>query len=350
MSYKHLLAFAVMVAAGCNAEFDRKPQGNQDMGGGGGGDDFGNNPQTDADVCKAESVTAMPASLPVDIIWVIDNSGSMGEEESYVQTNINTFSSSIAASGIDYHVIMITDPTHINVPAPLGGSPRFKSVNQYIDSHDAFQQVIATYPQWQSFLRPAAVKHFVFVTDDESNMNAATFKTQLMALTNPGFPNGFTLHAIVAESQGFTIAIPPVTDHCFMKAAAVGKQYIDLQKSTMGVFASLCDTNWAPVFTALAMAVKKNLQLPCIFDIPPPPMGQMLDLTAVNLLYTPSGGTGSYVPNVPNLAGCPPGGGWYYDDPNNPMRLIACPSTCATLTADTTGTVSVAFGCKTIIP
>jgi hypothetical protein len=244
---------------------------------------------------------------------------------------------------------MITDPTHINVPAPLGGSPQFKAVNQFVNSNDAFQQVLNTYPQWQSFLRPAAIKHFVFVTDDESDMDQNTFKTQIAALTNPGIQMPYVVHAIVAETIGFT-GFPPVFDHCLMKAAAVGKQYMDLQKATMGVFASLCDTNWAPVFTALATAVQKTVQLPCIFNIPAPPQGQMLDFTAVNLLYTPSGGSGTYVPNVANLAACPPQGGWYYDDPNNPMRMIACPTTCATLTADTTGSVSVAFGCKTIIP
>src|SRR5262245_28781818 len=95
----------------------------EDMGGGG-----GNNGGLDADICKSSDVKAMSAKLPVDIIWVIDNSGSMGEEEGYIKTNLNSFSSSIAASGVDYHVIVIADTSHITVPPPLGGSPQFLAV------------------------------------------------------------------------------------------------------------------------------------------------------------------------------------------------------------------------------
>jgi hypothetical protein len=300
----------------------------------------------DADTCLSSTVHAETAALPADIIWVIDNSGSMHDEEGYVQTNINSFSSSIATSGNDYHVIMITDVTHINVPPPLGGSPRFLSVNQFVDSNNALELVISTYPQWQSFLRPNAVKHFVIVTDDNSHMSASTFKTQMMGLTNPGFPNGFKLHAIVAESLG--IGFPP--GPCFGKAAAVGQVYIDLQMQTMGVFSSECQSNWAPVFTALANAVQAASSLPCHLTIPPPPMGQMLDYNQVNLVYTPSGGSASYVPYVTSVGNCGPGGGWYYDNVSAPTQLVACPATCTTLTADSTGSVSVAFGCATVIP
>jgi hypothetical protein len=130
--------------------------GSTDMatgGGGGGGDD--------ADVCQSTDVQAMSAKLPVDIIWVIDNSGSMKEEEGYIKTNLNSFSSNIAASGVDYHVVVIADTSHITVPPPLGGSPQFLAINQNIDSHNALSMIISTYPQWQSFLRPNSKRHFV---------------------------------------------------------------------------------------------------------------------------------------------------------------------------------------------
>jgi hypothetical protein len=338
----------VLALAGCGAENMR---GGFDLGGGGGdgGGSYDGGGGTDAGVCQSTNVTANPTSLPVDIIWVIDNSGSMDEEESYVQTNINTFSSQIASSGIDYRVVMITDPTHINVPPPLGGSNRFQAVNQNVQSNDALQLFISTYPQWQGFLRAGAVKHIVIVSDDESDMKAANFKTAVMGLTNPGFPQGFVLHAIVAETPGFT-GFPPVFDHCFGKAAAVGQTYLDLQKQTMGVFASLCDTNWAPVFTALATAVTKSVQLPCVFAIPPPPMGQTLDLNAINLVFSPTGGMPLTVPYVMSMANCPPTGGWYFDNPSNPTVVMTCPATCMQLEADKTGSIQLAFGCTTVIP
>jgi hypothetical protein len=343
------LAVACIGVVGCNPSNGYRGHG-QD-GGMNGSPDLAH-PQgggDDAGACTTTDVAAASVKLPVDIIWVIDNSGSMSEEEGYVQTNMNSFASAIAASGVDYHVVVISDTGHINVPPPLGGSPQLMAINQSVDSHNAFRQILATYPQWQSFLRPSATKHIVVVSDDESDLDAASFKTMMAALTNPGFPAGFTLHAIVAESLGFTLTIPPVADHCLGKAAAVGTTYLALQVQTGGVFSSLCDTNWAPVFTALSTAVTQGLALPCNFGIPPPPAGQQLDFGQVNLVYTPTGGAASTVPQVANVGACGPAGGWYYDNPSQPTQLIACPTTCAAFTADSTGMVAVAFGCATVI-
>src|SRR5436190_2117535 len=83
--------------------------------GGGGGDDDDDDvdaaiiDNTDAAECAAEAVTAAEAVRPVDILWVIDNSGSMDAEEQRVQDNMNTFAATIGNSGVDYHVIVITD-------------------------------------------------------------------------------------------------------------------------------------------------------------------------------------------------------------------------------------------------
>ncbi|HUS63608.1 MAG TPA: vWA domain-containing protein [Kofleriaceae bacterium] len=353
MSYRNALVGVLLAVAGCGAtDHTGRPGvggGGADGGGGGGGQDMGGGGGggggDGGGACSATNVTAASVKLPVDIIWIIDNSGSMDEEEGYVQTNVNTFAQNIATSGIDYHVIMIADTTHINVPPPLGGSPQFLAVNQFVNSNDALVLLNSTYPMWQNFLRPNALKHIVVVSDDESTqMSAASFTTMMTAKIGT-----FVLHAIVAESQGISIGFPPVTDHCFNKAAAVGKQYLDLQKATGGVFASLCDTNWAPVFTALAAAVVKGTALPCNFAIPPPPAGETLDFSAVNLVYTPTGGAGTTVPMVSGVAACTASGGWYYDNAAAPTQLIACPATCSTFTADSTGQVAVAFGCKTVI-
>jgi hypothetical protein len=196
---------------------------------------------------------------------------------------------------------------------------------------------------YQAFLRANSVKHIVVVSDDESDWSRATFEAQLAALTAPGFGTTWKLHAVVAEAPPFDF-----TSHCFALSAAVGAIYIDLQVAHGGLFFSLCDTDWAPLFTALAESVTQGLSLPCVFDIPPPPDGSALDPTHVNFVYTPSSGMPVTLPNVGSLAGCT-GDGWYYDNPSAPTQIIVCPNTCDTLEADTTGMVSVEFGCATII-
>jgi len=300
-------------------------------------------PAPDAPACASDEVAADEVVRPVDIIWVIDNSGSMNEEEARIQSNMNTFANSIAASGTDYHVIVIADTGHINVPPPLGGSPEYLGVNVSIDSHNALEKVVTTYPMYQAFLRPDSVKHIVAVSDDESNWSRATFEGQLGGLTGPGFGTDWRFHAVVAEAPPWDF-----NSHCFALSAAVGSIYMDLQVAHGGLFFSLCDTDWAPLFTALAASVVQGLSLPCVFDIPSPSDGSTIDPTHVNFVYSPTSGGAVTIPNVGTMAGCS-GDGWYYDNPAAPTQIIVCPTTCSTLEGDATGTVSVQFGCSTII-
>lgn len=291
--------------------------------------------------CTASTVSATRIVLPVDIIWVVDNSGSMTEEEVYVQTNINSFASSIAASGVDYHVIMIANTDHIRVPPPLGGSDRFLAVDQKVGSHDALELILSTYPRWRAFLRSASRRHFVAITDDESRLASADFVAGIAGLAEPGFPDGFLFHAIVAEAH------PDVAGPCQDLSAARGQQYLDLQRATGGLFSSLCQTDWSSIFTALARAASSGIALPCEFSIPDAPVGMSLDPDRVNVVYTPRGGDPVYLPRVESATDCGPSGGWYYAGAPTRSRMITCPSSCTLLSQD--GEVQVAFGCRTVI-
>ena len=317
----------------------RKPNAGDDDG-----VDASTEPTADAAACAAATSMATEVQRPVDIIWVIDNSGSMDAEEQRVQDNMNTFANSIANSGVDYHVIVITDTTHITVPPPLGGSPQFLGVNVFVNSNDPLERVVAAYPMYQAFLRPDSVKHFVAVTDDESDWSKAMYESQLSALTSPGFGTDWRLHAIVAEDPPFAFG-----SHCFALSAAVGTTYINLQQAHNGLFFSLCDTNWDPLFITLAQSVTQGLALPCTFELPAPPAGMTLDPNKVNFVYTPTGGSPMTIVNVGSMAGCGGGPGWYYDDPAAPTKIIVCPATCTTLGGDPSGKVEVEVGCSTIV-
>lgn len=298
----------------------------------------------DAPACATSSSMATEAVRPVDIIWVIDNSGSMDAEEARVQNNMNAFATSIAASGVDYHVIVIASTSNVNVPPPLGGSPQLLAVNVGIDSHNALEKVVSTYPTYKAFLRPSSVKHIVAVSDDESGWSKTMFESQLAALTGPGFGMDWRFHAVVAEA----LPINP-SNHCFLLSAAVGATYIGLQQAHGGLFFSLCDTNWSPLFTALAQTVTQGLSLPCTFSLPTPPAGQTLDPTKINFVYTPATGPAVTIVNVGSSAGCNGGPGWYYDNAAAPTQIITCPATCSTLEADPSGKVEVQLGCNTVI-
>jgi hypothetical protein len=273
----------------------------------------------------------------------------MDFENHMVRDNLNAFSSHIAASGIeDYHVILIGDASEMSVPPPLGSSPVFMHIDDSVGSNDGLEKLLEHYPAYQDFLRPCAVRHFVAVTDDESDLGAGDFAAALALLSDPGFPPyewsaspyGFQFHSIVAFGT-----IPIIG--C-ITGAAIGRQYLQLSDWTGGVTQQVCLTDWSSIFTALESAIGVVTHLPCVFDIPDPPEGEILDVDEVNFYYTPSGGTEIVIPRVGGPGSCVEYG-WYYDDPATPSQIILCPSTCDILQADPGGSVSIAFGCATII-
>jgi hypothetical protein len=87
----------------------------------------------------------------------------------------------------------------------------------------------------------------------------------------------------------------------------------------------------------------------CDWPMPMPPPGQMLDFANVNVRYTSAKGFATNLGNVPSAAACPTfAHGWYYDNANNPTRILACPQTCTEIQAGgVDAKVDVLFGCKT---
>lgn len=325
--------------------------------------------------CLAISSEAKAELQPADIIIAVDTSGSMDQEIAQVQQNLNNFASIITASGIDAHVVMIADDT-MCIPAPLGSGacgggdsklPTYSHVVQTVASSDSLQVILATYPQWKDSLRPGATRTIAVVSDDDSAISANEFKTQLLAL-DPSF-TGFKFDAIVSlidpDSITFTcfqcaisgmLSCNSCAEKCCDKMigctplpADKGQVYLDLVQQTGGIAGDLCIQDFGPVFQDMATGIVQSSQLSCDYDIPPPPQGQMLDPSKVNVNYTPSGQPVTPILYVASPGDCGNKGGWYYDNPGAPTKIIMCPTTCNVLKGDSTGKVDVLFGCETVI-
>ncbi|MFT5352913.1 MAG: hypothetical protein ACI9KE_000110 [Polyangiales bacterium] len=299
--------------------------------------------------CSSVSVQAESAIAPVDIVWVIDNSGSMSEEASLVQENINNFATAINSAGLDVHVIVITAAGFVEVPPPLGTDPeRFLRVNQDVQSSNSFERLLGTLPMYQSFLRRNSALHFVVVSDDESDMGFNEFLGSMQSMIG----RSFRFHAVVSEPGathsfgGFNMSgcSGPNGD-----ASDNGDEYWMLASRTGGRALSICTADWTALFSDLTTAISQPQALPCTYEIPPPPPGEEFDPNRVNVEYTPGGGAPQTIPNVGTLDRCT-GEGWYYSgDPASPDGVELCPSTCARVEVDATGRVDVAFGCATLL-
>jgi hypothetical protein len=310
---------------------------------------------------------------PVDIIWAIDNSGSMVEEQQAVQLHMNTFANQIVGAGIDVHVVVISQEgpplayypppiglvSGVCIPAPLGSGtcpddskpPGYLHVFVEVGSTNKFFTFLMTYPQYKDVLRRNALKYFAVVTDD-TDSDAQQFSDQLAAL-DPGPPNMFQdwkFFGIFCTGASGCPTSPDGSQVLGIPCVETGTPYLELVDKTGGLAGDLCAANAdsAGVFAELAKTVIEHKQIACEWVIPPPPEGQIFDPTRINVNYTPSAGGTEPIYFVEDGTACADKDGWYYDDPMAPTRVIACPATCGRVSKDMGAQLDIVFGCTTI--
>lgn len=306
--------------------------------------DAGVIPDVDASAtCASVSVTADPITAPVDVVWVIDSSGSMRDEARRVQDNMNRFSTDISSSGVDHHVVVITDPAYVTVPPPLGtDAERYRFVARDVGSEEPLQRLLSELPRYRDFLRPGASTHFIVVTDDDSDMSASAFESQMTSALG----HGFTLHAIASPGD----QLFPCLGGLAGIAAAPGREYWTLASRTGGLRVSICTSDWSALFTELRDAVVVSAALPCLFSVPAAPAGMTFDRDLVNVVFTPDAGIERTIPRVDGPSACAARGGWYYDDSASPSEILLCSATCDEVgTTTTAGRIDIALGCETVL-
>ncbi len=349
--------------------------------------------------CVAVVEEAQATALPVDIIWMVDNSSSMQPAIAQIKQGLNAFAALIESKSLDYQVIMLSlrgaqSPVSIGgsnrypvcIPPPLAGNAdcgdgaRFFQSSIDIRSTQPLEQFIGTLGQtkgytasddkggepWAQHLRLAASKTIVVVTDDNSRFSATDFETfpggknpsnsniLPAGILDPSW-NGLFTDYTFSGIYGFGNLQDPSVKCKFpdmSQPASSGPTYTTLVQKTGGVRAELCDgaAAWQPFFDAVAQAVISSAKLSCELAIPPPKSGSV-DPTKVNVAIQ-SGGNQVYLPGVADAAACGAGAGWYYDNPAKPTKVTLCPASCDTAQASVgpgkPGHIEVLFGCTTI--
>lgn len=317
----------------------------------------------DTTCATTEIVAAKP---PVDVILVIDQSGSMSDDIARVKANINKLSDYLKATGLDYRVVMIakvgTGTYDMCTPPPLGGPatnctdttkplrnsnpPIYRTSNQVIASTNALSLLISTYDSttvgigWKDALRPEAFKAIIPITDDNSALAETTFDTQLLAKT----PTGMFGTATERKYAAFPImgsSTYPSETKCGSTMVNNGPTYVKLVKLTGGKWFPLCATDFGPLFTDIAKSIAAKVA--CEVAVPPPPAGEVFDPAKIGVIYSPS--TGGTVPIARDDSKPCAGGanGWQLSPDGK--KLILCGTACSGLKADPGGKVSIQFGC-----
>ena len=329
--------------------------------------------------CAGRHYVAHIERRPLDIIFVIDNSGSMSEEIASVERNINeSFADIIAARQVDYRVIMVSahgshSGRRICVQEPLSGtscSPipakpanteRFYHHSTGISSSNSLSRLLSTYGKpdkhgsggWGEWLRDGSFKSFVEISDDNSNMRPEKFDAELLQKAPEHFGTAeerkYVFHSIVGLAKNnppeepWKPEDPVVTDRCAPGAVNVGRAYQDLSIMTGGLRFPICHhESYDAVFEKVAESVIDQVKLDCSIDAPDAPEGLEADLSKAVLEYLPgSGGELRQITRVDSYSQCS----------GDHFRVLAghielCPGVCHELENDDEGELWVHAKCR----
>ena len=329
----------------------------------------GSDPATSDEACVFDRQTASVVSKPVDVILIIDNSGSMGAEIESVENNINAnFASIIEASGLDYRVIMIAshgelDKESICVSAPLSGtncmprgnqpSPteRFRQANHEVGSHDSLEVALDTFGEWGQWLRMDAYKVFIEITDDENELTSvAEFDEALLTQTGGQFGSPGTrrylFHSIVGvaekeDGSAYAPNEPLQSDKCD-SAVHSGESYQKLSRLTGGLRYPVCAVeSYDVVFREVAQGIIEAARIQCTFRPPEPMMSeQELDVERAAIEYVDDAGARQVVSRAEDCAADP--AGFTIDDRSN---VTLCPTLCEQASTSEMGTLTFVAAC-----
>lgn len=239
---------------------------------------------------KTETFEQAPSN-EVDILWVLDNSVSMVQEQTAVAGGAAAFISNLETTGMDFHIGVITsdlDPTNMNAAALVGPyvtntTPNYQAefaaqVQVGTGGDDQEKGIEAAYkalipPRSTTtnvgFLRSEASLAIVVVSDENdcsddgalgSESNGESCYTDYDKLTpipdlvsqlkevKKGSDGTFTFSGIIG---------PDAVDGC--ADAVPGKRYATIIEMIGGVRANICDADYTAIMDSLGLIAAGTL-------------------------------------------------------------------------------------------
>ena len=226
------------------------------------------------DQVKVDSIVQV-TKPKVDVLWVIDDSCSMAEEQIKLQENFDAFIGFFLNSGLDWHIGVIStdteDPTKSGKLQRGGG-------RRYIDPQTAFPEQIFTEMSTLGTTGTATERGLL------ASYRALGNNTQDIQRANEGFyRDDAALHVIVISDENDQSAPlvnrneyitflqnlkddrdTPVTFNSIVGPrpagcnntdtnASPGTTYISVTEQVGGIFRSICEEEWEPVLEELGL-------------------------------------------------------------------------------------------------
>ena len=307
--------------------------------------------------------------IPLDMHIMFDQSLSMscaipsgGDRWTAVKNALTAFVSAPEAAGIGVGIqyfgdtlLASCDPAVYEVPdveiglLPGNGPAIVDSLNSHAPSTNtptaaglsgAINHAIA----WRS-ANPSHTVIVVLVTDGQPNTcgNVTDVATVAgAALTGAAMPTYVVGVVSPGSDCGILDPNPPNVPDLDTVAAAGGTQRAFIVDTSGGA---------EQQFLAKMNEIRAGAVIPCDFQLPPPPPGETLNLSAVNVEFIDANQQSTLIYYVETPDRCDPAaGGWFYDNPQAPTRILLCQSTCSAVEATMGGQIDIALGCGTVTP
>jgi hypothetical protein len=202
----------------------------------------------------------------VDILFVVDNSGSMQRVQTSLADNFDTFINIFASSGVDYHIAFITtdNPTLVGeIVTPLLVDP-IGEANSQIDSigtrgsstekgiqmsYEALRGVGEAAPG-SDFFRDTSKLVIIYISDedDQGTITPTVASSYFIALKSS--TAYITAHAVIGD----------IPYGC--NTASSGDYYNDVAALMSGSTLSICATDWGTPMEQLAVESIINNSFP----------------------------------------------------------------------------------------
>jgi len=196
-------------------------------------------------------------SVIVDIIWVIDNSGSMYGFQSLLSQNMTNFMNIFLSFAPDYQIVFITtdNPTFVGpIINSQSSDPSSMSSNQVsqIGTHGSATEAGITqlkacfeWGQCSTFVRPDSKIVAIFMSDEADH--SIITPTALQNYFNQNWSNEFIPFAIIGDT--------PVGCNNVNLIAQAGWGYWDLVNLYSSSWWSICDGDWGSQMEDVAVAL-----------------------------------------------------------------------------------------------
>lgn len=215
---------------------------------------------------KIESLGKL-APPPVDILFIIDNSGSMADHQTNLSTNIDLFINAMGAAQMDYHIAVITSdngaffgsPKVItstttngisrlrdNIKVGIGG----EGVEIFFDYIDKALSASMLSGVNSGFYRQEALLAIMIVTDtdDQGSLSGSQLYKNLVKLK--GDPNLLTVYGVITAQSA--------TNRCANEQQSPGNRISDFLVLAKGSKIDLCDPNYGKKLADVGKDIKSK--------------------------------------------------------------------------------------------